>query len=249
MKQAIITDSHFGARNDLPALQHNMGRFYSEIFFPTLDKHGIKTVLHGGDYTDRRKYVNYATARMVFDGYRTPIRERGIHEYIVLGNHDCYLKHTNDINSVEELCRDDATVTVIKHPVEMEIDGCEFLMLPWICDANREDSMRLIQESRASVVLGHLQLAGFSMYRGQVNEDGMSAKLFDRFELVMSGHYHHKSQSGPVHYLGAPYPMTWQDYRDPRGFHLFDTETHELTFIENPFSIFNRIIYDDQGEK
>lgn len=246
---AIITDTHFGARNDLPALQQSMSKFYSDIFFPTLDKFDIKHVLHGGDYMDRRKYVNFNTARMVFEHYRRPMRARRIHETIIIGNHDAYLKHTNDINGVDELCRDDDSITIVKHPAEMEIAGCDFLMLPWICDDNRVASEKLIATSRASLVLGHLQLAGFQMYRGHPNEDGMDAKLFDRFESVMSGHYHHKSQSGPIQYLGAPYPMTWQDYHDVRGFHLFDTDTHKLTFIDNPNSLFHRIIYDDENKK
>ena len=39
--------------------------------------------------------------------------------------------------------------------------------------------------------------------------------------------------------------MTWSDYNDPRGMHLLDSQTHELTFIENPYSVFQRVVYDD----
>jgi hypothetical protein len=35
------------------------------------------------------------------------------------------------------------------------------------------------------------------------------------------------------------------DYNDKKGFHVFDTETRKLDFIENPYSIFHRIQYDD----
>ena len=32
----------------------------------------------------------------------------------------------------------------------------------------------------------------------------------------------------------------------PRGFHiLFDTETRELEFIQNPYEMFHKIYYDD----
>lgn len=60
----------------------------------------------------------------------------------------------------------------------------------------------------------------------------------------MSGHYHHRSSTHPIQYLGA-YPMVWSDYSDPRGFHLFDTETHALTFVPNPYTMFARFVYDD----
>jgi DNA repair exonuclease SbcCD nuclease subunit len=122
-------------------------------------------------------------------------------------------------------------------------------LLPWIADNNRDETMKVIERSACSIVLGHLEIAGFQMFKGSLSAEGLAADVFDRFELVMSGHYHHKSELGPIHYLGAPYPMIWSDYRDPRGFHLFDTKTHELTFIENPYSLFMRIVYDDQDQR
>ncbi len=42
--------------------------------------------------------------------------------------------------------------------------------------------------------------------------------------------------------------MTWSDYNDPKGFHVFDTATRELTFIENPHRMFRKIYYDDIGK-
>ena len=35
------------------------------------------------------------------------------------------------------------------------------------------------------------------------------------------------------------------DYKDPRGFHIFDFETRELTFIENPYEMFHKYFYND----
>jgi hypothetical protein len=63
---------------------------------------------------------------------------------------------------------------------------------------------------------------------------------------VFSGHYHHRSNQDNIHYLGNPYELTWQDYNDPRGFHLFDIDTLDLEFIENPNVMFHRITYDDK---
>jgi len=50
------------------------------------------------------------------------------------------------------------------------------------------------------------------------------------------------------HYLGNPYELTWQDYADTRGFHLFDTDTYDLEFIPNPNIMFHRITYDDKKD-
>jgi DNA repair exonuclease SbcCD nuclease subunit len=245
---AIITDTHFGARGDSDAMQRNQAKFLEKVFFPTLDLHGVQHVLHGGDYGDRRKYINFGTAQFVHDTYRTPLKRRGIAEIILIGNHDCFYKETTQTNSVEELYRHDDSVEVVTHPVEREVEGCPMLLLPWICDANRDASMRLIQDTTASIILGHLELAGFQQYRGLLSHEGLDRSIFNRFECVMSGHFHHKSSADPIEYLGAPYAMTWSDYGDPRGFHLIDTQTHKLTYVANPYSLFARIVYDDEGQ-
>jgi hypothetical protein len=39
--------------------------------------------------------------------------------------------------------------------------------------------------------------------------------------------------------------MTWSDFNDPKGFHIFDTATRELTFVQNPYTMFNKVWYDD----
>ena len=64
----------------------------------------------------------------------------------------------------------------------------------------------------------------------------------------MSGHFHHKSDDGQIYYLGTPYQLTWNDYNDPKGFHVFDTETRQLERIINPYTIFSKIHYDDTQE-
>ena len=93
--------------------------------------------------------------------------------------------------------------------------------------------------------MGHFEIAGFAMYRGMESHEGLSKDLFKQFDMVFSGHYHHRSNDGHIYYLGNPYELTWQDFNDPRGFHLFDLQTRELEFIGNPYTMFERVEYDD----
>ena len=39
--------------------------------------------------------------------------------------------------------------------------------------------------------------------------------------------------------------MTWSDDNCPKGFHIYDTEDKTLERIINPFTIFEKIYYDD----
>jgi hypothetical protein len=155
-----------------------------------------------------------------------------------------YFKSTNRVNSPDLLLRE-YSAKIYEHPTELDFGSTRVLMLPWINNENYESSMKAIEDSTASVVMAHLELQGFEMYRGAVNEHGLSHKTFAKFDSVFTGHFHHKSTKDNVHYLGAPYEMTWSDYNDDRGFHIFDTETKELTFVQNPFNIFHKVFYDD----
>jgi DNA repair exonuclease SbcCD nuclease subunit len=246
LKVIIITDQHFGARNDSIAFLDFFQKFYDNTFFPTLDASGIDTVLVLGDTFDRRKYVNFyaldRAKKMFFD----KLEERGITVYMLAGNHDTYFKNTNEVNSPDLLLAEYNNIEVIDEPKTINVNGFEVCMLPWICPENYQQSLDEIKNTTSTICMGHLEIAGFAMYRGMESHEGFSAETFNKFDLVFSGHYHHRSNDRNIHYLGNPYELTWQDYNDPRGFHLFDFTTRQLDFVENPYRMFERLEYTDK---
>ncbi len=248
MKIAVLGDTHFGARNDNSAFHDYIERFYVNVFFPYLKDNKIKHIIQLGDLFDRRKYVNFFTLKRSRDYFFDPIATNDLRMSVFVGNHDTYYKNTNEVNSPELLLQEYSKyVHIYSEPTDLYLDGEDspVALLPWVCSGNYADSMNYVQNTKAQVLLGHLELAGFEMYRGITNDHGMDAKLFDKFDVVMSGHFHHKSSKGNVHYLGTPYEMTWSDYNDPKGFHIFDTDTRSLTFVENPYKLFRKWFYDD----
>ena len=97
--------------------------------------------------------------------------------------------------------------------------------------------------------MGHLEINGFRATRGHMMENGMDTSVFDKFDRVYSGHFHTRSTDGKIYYLGNPYEMYWNDVNDTRGFHIFDTNTLELTPINNPYKLFYNVYYDDTNYK
>lgn len=248
MKIALITDTHWGARGDSIAFAEYFNRFYYEHFFPYLAEHGISRIFHLGDIVDRRKYINFVTARHLrkFVEY---CDTSGIRLDVIVGNHDTSFKNTNEVNSMRELFEHSTyDIHYYSDPTDVDINGTTVGVLPWVCSGNYEESMDFLRNTSAQILFGHLEIAGFEMYKGAVNDHGFDSKIFDKFDVVCSGHFHHKSTRGNINYLGAPYEMSWSDYNDPRGFHIFDTETRELTFIRNPLTMFNKIHYHDQDK-
>lgn len=250
MKIAIITDTHFGVRNDSEYFLNKSKLFLDNIFFPYLKKENINTVFHLGDIVDRRKYINFNTSKRIREDFLIPLYENKIETHIILGNHDIYYKNINDINAVEEIIdkRFD-NFKVYYQPLEITICDVKILMLPWICEQNKELTHELIKNTKSQICMGHLELNGFEMFKGgSVCDHGIDRKIFDKFDIVCSGHFHHKSTSSNIHYLGTPYEMTWSDFDDPKGFHILDLSTRELNFIQNPFKTFKKIFYDDKDK-
>ena len=245
MKIALITDTHWGVRNDQVAFLDNNKKFLDEVFFRYLDTHSINTVVHLGDLVDRRKYLNINTAKRLRSDFIKPLHERSIIPHLIIGNHDTYYKNTNSVNSIREFYENDFIIH--EQATTVTFDDTPILFMPWICDDNREHALDSIRNTNAQICMGHLELAGFEMYRGSPVSHGDDRVLFDRFDLVCSGHYHHRSTAGNIHYLGSHAEFTWSDYDDPKGFHILDTETRELSFVENPFRMFRKLWYNDKG--
>lgn len=247
MRVAIITDQHFGARNDSQAFLDFYEKFYDNTFFPTLEEHEIKTVLILGDTFDRRKYVNFYSLGRAKKMFFDKLTEKDIDVIMIAGNHDTYFKNTNEVNSPELLLKEYKNIQIIDEAVTLDVHGTDICFAPWICTDNYEHSMQTMKESKAEICMGHFEIAGFAMYRGMQSNEGFATDTFRKFDLVFSGHYHHRSNDNHIYYLGNPYELTWQDYNDPRGFHLFDLDTRQLQFYQNPYTMFSRHEYDDTG--
>ena len=250
MKIALITDTHFGARNDNVNFNEYFYQFYEGVFFPYLQKHNIKTCIHLGDCFDRRKYVSYKTAKDFRERFILPFNVLGIDLHMLVGNHDIYYKNTSQVNSLTELLGErHKNIHIYEDATEVEFDGLPILLMPWINSTNEIYAEGIIDETKADVCMGHLEINGFQMNKSVIHSHGGKEKeFFRKFDTVMSGHFHHKSDDGQIYYLGTPYEIYWNDFEDPKGFHIYDTETKTLERIVNPFTIYEKIYYDDTKE-
>lgn len=244
-KIAIICDTHGGVRNDSPFFHDYLGKCY-KWFFDEVENRGIKDIIHLGDLFDRRKYVSFLTAYRTRKDFLEPVSEKGLSMHIIAGNHDIYYKNANHVNALDELVTGRyPTIKTYTAPEVLNYDGTLIQLIPWILDSNFAQSHDAIAKTKAEIVMGHFEMDGFELLRGIKSEHGDKLEIFKRFDMVFSGHYHHKSTRDNFHYLGAFAEYTWSDFNDPRGITIFDTATRKFEFVRNPHVMYKMIAYDD----
>ena len=248
MKIALVTDLHFGVRNDNVIFADYQKRFFEQDFWPVVyDKCDAMICL--GDTFDRRRFINYRSLNAAHEMFFDEINRWGKPTHLIVGNHDTYYKKNNSLSAPMLLIKDPRENLFIYDglPYEVEIGGVRTLMIPWIAPDHAQEAGELIQDSTAQVVFGHLEVNGFPMHPGMVCTHGSDLKTYKKFEQVYSGHFHTKSKIGNVMYIGNAYQLTWADYGQERGFHIWDTETLDLEFFPNSQEMFVKLEYDDSN--
>lgn len=241
-KVAILTDTHCGIHNSSEYFIQKQEEFYRDLFFPTLEKYQIDTIYHLGDYFDDRKKINIRAFDSNKRSFLDVCKDKDIFLRILVGNHDAFYKNTIEVNSLTALLSEYPNVDVISKPTTYE--GITYI--PWICENNYEETLKVISSSDASLCLGHFELSGFNMYPGIDSKSGtIDLKLLNKFDSVLSGHYHTKSQKDNITYLGTSMEFTAGDTHDPKYFHILDLSDNSLIPIQNKNTIFEKCIYSE----
>ena len=247
-KIAILGDTHHGMRGDSIHFHNYFKKFYDDIFFPYLIENKITYVYQLGDLFDRRKFINFNSLYLSKQYFFDRLKQNNIKMITLLGNHDISYKNTLEVNSSELLLESYDNIEVINKFTTKKIYGIDVDIIPWICDENKESIFESIKSSKSQLCFGHFEIDGFEMDRGNVHFGGLDRKELSKYDMVLSGHFHHKSDNGHIYYVGTPGEMTWSDYNDPRGFHILDLHNRTMEFIRNPYNIFNKVIYNDDEQ-
>ena len=103
MKVLLITDQHFGVRNDNQNFIDHYRKFYSEVVIPFVDANKIDTIINLGDTFDKRRSINFMSLDAAKEMWFDPLKERNVKMHMLIGNHDIYYKNTLRVNAPNEL--------------------------------------------------------------------------------------------------------------------------------------------------
>ena len=237
MKILLITDQHFGVRNDNQFFINHYKKFYGEIVIPFIKASGISTVIALGDTFDRRRSINFMSLDEAKQMWFDPLEEMGVDMHMLVGNHDIYYKNTLRINAPGELLGY-SNITVYDRPTTIDVDGLPILLCLGYVTKTTTNPYDLLQKVLLLSLWGILSLNGFEAHPGHMMETGMDHSIFKKFDKVFSGHYHMKSKRDNIVYLGNPYQLYWNDYASKED-STSSTQTHsKQLFTEIPLILF-----------
>ena len=254
MKVAIINDTHAGIRKGSQILINYQRKFYEEIFFPYLKKNNIRRIIHLGDVFDNRKSIDIQSLDAYQKMFLDVIAKEQYRVDMIPGNHDIYYNNCGELNSLDTLLRSYFPQISVHHrPVIVQ--ELKIGLVPWIQEKNYDESVEFINRNsdRVDILMGHFDLSGY----GGVVGLGKFSKSYEqsgyqyvgnlsKYDLVLSGHYHSRSLKNNIFYLGANFQMTFNDADEQKYFHIFDTVERSVESIQNPLTLFERIIYNDR---
>lgn len=235
-KIALVSDIHFGVKSNSETYLKIMKDFFCKTLSSVITTRKVTDVRILGDVFDCRNNINVRTLNTVidiFDWYEEKLPD--IKFKILLGNHDIYFKNRIDVNSIRVLSRH-KNVEIIDSITEEVINGKSIITYPWLVD---DSEIAALFESHCNgtkkwdLCLGHFEIAGFEMTKGNVDENGHQKGKFKNFGRVFTGHYHIRNTIGHISYLGCPFEINWNDYGDDKGIHIYDLEQNKTEFIKN----------------
>jgi DNA repair exonuclease SbcCD nuclease subunit len=185
----------------------------------------IENIVCAGDFfhTKARAYAPH-----VIQGWLRikDMFKANIKQYIIVGNHDMS-NPNNTMNSILFMYSDYAKI--IPDYYFMDIGDTRLHLLSY---STKMFENFILAEDKKNVLIGHLDVIGFTMSNGFRANAGFNTDSFSAFDLVVSGHYHMFQQRKNIIYIGSPYQTSFSEANQKHGFMILETDTLEWQFVE-----------------
>ena len=160
----IFTDLHVGISNDKPSRQKIAEKVIDEII-GRIETEDIKQVFFLGDLFHQRTSIEVTSLNVANDLVRKLAKCCKV--FLLQGNHDLYEKYNSVITSLNIF--DLNNVSIISVPTEVNLNGQNVLLVPWLCGSTLNDHIRRNNLSETyDIMMGHFDIG----YSGEIKNKG-----------------------------------------------------------------------------
>jgi len=227
-KIAITADIHFGVPGKLQDIVWACKTLRQYCYDNSID-----TVLILGDLFHNRQALEIDVLSEVYKFFEDT-NQKYYQKWIAFpGNHDMFLKHSWDVNSLTSLR---SHLTVIEDIKILKIDDRRFWILPFIAhEKSYNKVVRYIEKQyiEGDVLLTHIGVRGALLNTCFLLKDWSYVNFeISKFKRIYTGHFHVQQQVGEnVWYPGSLIPFKFDEGDVDHGFYVYDTIADQHEFI------------------
>jgi len=241
-KIILISDIHFGARNNNIDIFNNQIDYFNNFFLPLVNQDDILFIL--GDIFENRNSVNVFILHNTINNIFRKLSESFKEIHILIGNHDMYFKDHNLVTPVDLLKYDN--IKIYKEPTHITINNQDYLFVPYYEDKLIEKEIMHKYRNKNTICLMHADIAGF-YYNKTIMVDsnsGNDISVYSGYKHIYSGHFHIRQSNNNITYIGCPYHLDKNDIGNKKG--IYYIEDNVVNFIPNDYSPeYIKIAYTD----
>lgn len=229
-----------------------------EWAFDTAILHDCEYVFFLGDLFHDRSLIDVMTYFKTVDVFLKYFTERTppFQMFLLVGNHDMYLKERWDIHSVKPLSAL-PNVTIIDRPTQLPIGNTVIDLIP-----HMENPIKILgdykyNDTKKHVLMTHMSVDGAILNSTYGNTSDViieydsemvkvTPDVFNAWDLTLLGHYHISQRvREDVEYVGSPLELSFGEAFQEKHLMLLDLETLDREYIVNEFSPKHLLINHD----
>lgn len=224
-KVAFVADIHFGVSGKLEDIC-----FACRVIREYCHSNDIDTIVVLGDMFHDRRHIGIDVLSKVSKFFEE-VECNYDQQWITFpGNHDMFLRHSWDINSLQALNKHLMVVEDIKI---LQLDNQRFWILPFI--QYEKAYMNVVNRINHQVKDGDKLLTHIGINNAVLNtcfllKDWSIVNFkYAKFDKIYTGHFHSQQQVGDnIWYPGSPIPFKFDEGDVTHGFLVYDTveDTH-----------------------
>lgn len=185
---------------------------------------GITQVGFTGDFFHVRYSIPVDIVNVTHEWAKS-LKEADLDLIFLPGNHDQVNlegRHALEVFEADH-------IKVYTEPTEDEFGA----WLPYRKDP--EVVQQALDSFSSPVLFAHVPIRGAMMNNLLPDENGLPLEMFEKFDKVLTGHYHKRQVHGNVQYLGSPWQTRGDEWGQEKGFTVYDSDTKEVEFVEKHY--------------
>jgi len=227
-KIAFIADIHLGFGNRLADSVWAL-----RVVREYCNENNIDKVIILGDLFHDRESLSIEVLCAAYEFFKET-RDKFNQDWVAFpGNHDMFLKHSWDINSLKPLSE---ILTIINDVKIIQINGGRFWILPFVYSERAYmNILKQIEEQyeEGEVLPTHIGVCSATLNICFLLQNWSIVNFAEsKFDKIFTGHFHIYHKIGQTTYIGSLIPFKFDEGDSEHGFIVYETSDRSNEFVD-----------------